>query len=174
MFLDLSYLSSTFLSLLTCPHSFNCPLLMTVYKEGADEDVCDTHSCFQNTLFFSPKNALIGSSRSSQRMVKAKSMIKKINTKKFFLFFKDLSTFSQEQIGQFCFSPRSYKIWVRSSITSLMKALLLQSPPWTHSPGYLHALKEKNYSSLLFVSIKHWTILDTQLEYNKYLSKGGH
>lgn len=52
MFLDLSYLSSTFLSLLTCPHSFNCPLLMTVYKEGAEEDVCDTHSCFQNTLFF--------------------------------------------------------------------------------------------------------------------------
>ena len=74
MFLDLIYLSSTFPILITCPHSFNCPLLVTGYKEGADKDVCDTHSCFQNTLFFFFKNALTGSSRSSQRMVKAKSM----------------------------------------------------------------------------------------------------
>lgn len=47
-------------------HLFNSSLLVIEYMEDADKNVWDTHSCFQNTL--------TGFSRSSQRMVKAKSM----------------------------------------------------------------------------------------------------
>ena len=97
--------------------------------------------------------------------------IKKINIKKYCL--KDLNIFSQEQTEHFASSPdpmmykleavvysnTNFKIWFTPHIFD--ESSSFPKPSVNPQPGLLAHPQGRNYSSLIFVSLKYQPVLDT-------------